>query len=164
MKEILAVCPGSFDPVTIGHTDIIRRAAAMYDRLNVVVVFNSAKEPTFSPQERMEMLRKVTADLKNVTIDSYEGLLADYVRFHGAEVIVKGLRAMSDFEYEFQQALINKKLYSGAETTFLITNIENMYLSSSMVRTIAAMGGDISHFVPQEILGEIIAKFKKEGK
>ncbi len=156
MNSIIAVCPGSFDPVTAGHIDIIARAAGMFSKVVVVVMKNRAKIPCFTAEERVEMLREATADLKNVEVDCYEGLLADYTREIGAGAIVKGLRAMSDFEYEFQMALTNKKLNPSTETVFLTTRAENMYLSSSMVKQIGAMGGDISDFVPKAIHQKIV--------
>lgn len=151
----IAVCPGSFDPVTLGHTDIINRAAKLFDKVIVLVSINSMKNASFTPDERVEMIKEVTKDLDNVVVDSHDGLLADYLKKTGACAIVKGLRAVSDFEYEFQQALANKKLYPEAETVFLITSAENMYLSSSVVKEIARYGGDISDFVPEPILKKI---------
>lgn len=149
----IAVCPGSFDPVTLGHLDIINRASRLFDKVIVLVSFNYGKSSaSFSIEERMEMIRTVTKHLNNVEIDCNSGLLADYLKKTGAAAIVKGLRAVSDFEYEFQMALANKKLYSEAETVFLTTSSENMYLSSSVVKEIASLGGDISGFVPPEIL------------
>ena len=153
---ITAVCPGSFDPVTYGHLDIIRRAASMFDRVIVLVVTNLAKQPMFTKEERMDFLRRATSGLENVEVESYGGLLADYAREHDARVIVKGLRALSDFEYEFQMALTNKKLNPQVETLFLTTATQNMYLSSSMVKQIAGMGGDISSFVPEVIRADIM--------
>ncbi len=158
MKQVTAICPGSFDPVTVGHLDIITRAAAMFEQVRVVVMTNTAKSPSFSAQERMEMLRDCTRNLTNVLVDSYDGLLADYACKTGATAIVKGLRAVSDFEYEFQMALTNKKLYGGAETVFFTTRAENMYLSSSIVRDIASMGRDIGDFVPPEIHDRIVER------
>ena len=151
----IAVCPGSFDPVTLGHTDIITRAAKLFDRVIVLVSVNSQKNTSFTPDERVELIKEVTKDLDNVVVDSHNGLLADYLKKTGACAIVKGLRAVSDFEYEFQKALANKKLYTQAETVFLVTSSENMYLSSSVVKEIASYGGDIRDFVPEAILGKI---------
>lgn len=152
----VAVCPGSFDPVTLGHLDIINRASKLFDKVIVLVSFNPNKSAaSFSIEERMDMIRTVTSHLDNVEVDSYGGLLADYLKKNKAAAIVKGLRAVSDFEYEFQMALANKKLYCDAETVFLTTSSENMYLSSSVVKQIASLGGDISGFVPNEILGII---------
>lgn len=149
----VAVCPGSFDPVTLGHLDIIARASKLFDKVIVLVSTNLAKNPSFTLTERLLMIEKVTGQYGNVIIDILDKeLLADYVRRVNAIAIVKGLRAVSDFEYEFQMALANKKLYPEAETVFLTTAAENMYLSSSVVKQIASLGGDISSFVPQEIL------------
>lgn len=149
------VCPGSFDPVTLGHLDIITRASGLFDEVVALVVINPAKNPSFTAEERADMLRKVTAHLPNVSVDTFQGLLADYVRAQGAVAIVKGLRAMSDFEYEFQMALTNRKLVPEAETIFLTTTGENMYLTSSLIKQVAAFRGDISDFVPKEVLGDI---------
>ena len=160
MNDFNAVCPGSFDPVTVGHIDIISRAAQMFSKVVVVVMQNRAKSPSFTVEERMEMLREATAELGNVTVDSFDGLLAEYTEKIGAGAIVKGLRAMSDFEYEFQMALTNKKLNPNTETVFLTTRAENMYLSSSMVKQIGSMGGDISDFVPKMIHGKIVERLK----
>ena len=151
----VAVCPGSFDPITLGHLDIIKRASQHFDKVIVLISVNAAKVPSFTTTERMAMIEAVTHGFDNVVIDILDGLLADYVKNVGAIAIVKGLRAVSDFEYEFQMALANKKLYAGAETIFLTTSAENMYLSSSVVKQIASFGGDISHFVP-ECVHEVI--------
>ncbi len=159
-----AVCPGSFDPVTYGHLDIIRRAAGMFDRVIVAVMTNSSKQPMFTKEERVEFLRRATAGLDNVEIDSFDGLLADYARQKNAAVIVKGLRAMSDFEYEFQMALTNRKLNPETETAFLTTTAEHMYLSSSLVKQVAQLGGDITGFVPDSIIGDIMEKVRCTGK
>ena len=155
MKSSVAVCPGSFDPVTVGHLDIIHRAAAMFDKLIVVVMVNPKKHYSFTPEERVKLIRAVVDDLPTVEVDFSDGLLADYAKAVGAGVIIKGLRAMSDFEYEFQMALANKRLNPEVETVFLTTAAENMYLSSSMVKQIASMGGDIRDFVPEKIRKDI---------
>ncbi len=154
----IAICPGSFDPVTHGHLDIIRRAACLFDKVIVLVMTNSSKQPLFTKEERMTFLRRSTTGLSNVEVDSYGGLLADYAKQHRATVIVKGLRAMSDFEYEFQMALTNRKLNPEAETVFLTTTAEHMYLSSSLVKQVAGLGGDISGFVPDCIMPDIMKK------
>ncbi|MDE5945779.1 MAG: pantetheine-phosphate adenylyltransferase [Oscillospiraceae bacterium] len=164
MKRI-AVCPGSFDPITLGHLDIITRASKLFDEVIVLISKNAGKaQASFTPAERMYLIEKATEGMENVVIDILDGLLADYVRNINAIAIVKGLRAVSDFEYEFQMALANKKLYDGAETVFLTTKSENMYLSSSIVKQIAYFGGDISHFVPECVLEDIKKRLVKENK
>lgn len=149
------ICPGSFDPITKGHIDIITRASGLFDEVIALVVVNPEKNPSFTPQERADMLGKATAELHNVSVDIHQGLLVDYVRKVGAVGIVKGLRAMSDFEYEFQMALTNQKLAPEAETIFLTTTGENMYITSSLIKQIAQFRGDISDFVPPEVLEDI---------
>ncbi len=161
MKERIAVCPGSFDPITIGHLDIIKRASYMFDKLIIVVMKNINKTGSFSENERKELILKCVSDIENVEVDVYDGLLADYAKQVNACAIIKGLRAMSDFEYEFQMALTNKKLNPDIETLFLTTSAENMYLSSSMVKQIASMGGDVSDFVPQIIHDDIVERLTK---
>ncbi len=158
-----AVCPGSFDPVTFGHMDIIKRAAAMFDRVIVAVMNNPAKNPSFSTEERIALLHRVMGELPNVEIDCFDELLVDFARKKSASVIIKGLRALSDFEYEFQMALTNRKLEPEIETVFLTTLAENMYLSSSMVKQVAHFGGDISSFVPACIHDEIKERLCKQG-
>ena len=158
----IAIYPGSFDPVTLGHLDIIRRASGLFDRLIVAVMHNQNKKPMFSVEERMEMLRRTTAGLPNVEIESLGGLLADYARRKNACVLVKGLRAVSDFEYEFQMALANRKLNADLDTVFLMTSSEYMYLSSSVVKDIAVHGGSVAGFVPDEIVQDIVRRTRKE--
>ena len=148
----LAVCPGSFDPVTVGHLDIIRRAAEMFDEVVVLVMVNVNKHPVFTQDERVHFIRRVTADLPNVRVDSDSGLLADYVRRCGACAIVKGLRAVTDFESEFQMALINRKINPELDTMFLTASSEYMFLSSSLVKELASYGADLSDFLPAEII------------
>lgn len=159
----IAVCPGSFDPVTKGHIDIIRRAGMLFDHVIVLVSVNPDKQATFSVDERIDFIKRCTSGIHNITVDYNEGLLADYISKSKASVIVKGLRAMSDFESEFQMAITNKKLNSNAETVFLPAMEENMYLSSSQVRQIGRLGGDIRLFVPAEIEEEIQIKLQKGG-
>lgn len=158
----IAIYPGSFDPVTLGHLDIIRRASGLFDRLIVAVMHNQNKKPMFSVEERMEMLRRTTAGLPNVEIESFGGLLADYAHSKNACVLVKGLRAVSDFEYEFQMALANRKLNAELDTVFLMTSSEYMYLSSSVVKDIAVHGGSVAGFVPDEIVQDIVRRTRKE--
>ncbi len=143
----IAVYPGSFDPVTLGHLDIIERSLELFDEVIVAVMYNRNKRPMFDVEERVELLRKSTAHLKNVTIDSHEGLLIDYLKRKDLNIVVKGLRAISDFESEFQMASVNQKLSPGVETVFIMTRTEYMYLSSSIVKEVAGFNGDISNFV-----------------
>ncbi len=158
-----AIYPGSFDPVTLGHLDIIRRASVMFDRLIVSVMHNQNKKPLFTVEERMAFLRRTTENLPNVEVASFDGLLADYARREGACAVVKGLRAVSDFEYEFQMALANRKLNPELDTVFLMTSAEYMYLSSSVVKDIAVHGGSIAGFVPDALEEEIVRRTRKEG-
>ena len=146
-----AICPGSFDPVTNGHLDVFTRAARIAEEVTVAVLVNPNKAGMFSVEERMEILREVTADLPNVRIDSFHGLLVDYCREHGIEAIVKGLRAISDFDYELQMAQMNHRL-AEVETLFVSTNPQYSYLSSSLIKEVARYGGDVSGLVPQAVL------------
>lgn len=161
----IAVCPGSFDPITNGHLEIIRRASRMFDKVIVVVMSNYFKKTgAFTPDERVELIRRVTGDIPNVEVEASYGLLADYAREKNAIAIVKGLRAVSDFDTEFQQALANKKLNPEVETVFFTASGENMYLSSSVVKQICEFGGDISEFVPHEIRDDIEKRLRKDRK
>lgn len=154
-----AIYPGSFDPVTFGHQDMIIRSAAIVDELIVGVLNNSAKNSLFSVDERVSMLKELTKDIPNVKVDSFDGLLVDYMRECGATLIVRGLRAVTDFEYELQIAQTNHVEYPAVETIFLTTNLKYSYLSSSVVREFAAYGGDISKFVPAQFIDRIYAKY-----
>lgn len=153
-----AIYPGSFDPVTSGHLNIIRRAANIFDRLIVCVMVNAGKNPMFTLEEREALIRRVTADLPNVEVDSSNELLADYARRRGSCVIVKGLRAGSDFENEFQMALVNRKLNPELDTMFLTADSRYMYLSSSMVKELGKYGAELSDFLPQEIIPDFREK------
>ncbi len=158
----IAVCPGSFDPVTIGHINIISRAAKLFDKVIVVVMVNSRKNTAmFTPDERMDFIRRSISHLDNVEVDFYDGLLADYVVQKGAVAIVKGLRVLSDYEDEFKQALTNKKLAENVETIFLVTDTEYMFLSSSVVKEVGSLGGEIGDFVPPEIKEDIIKRIRE---
>jgi len=148
------VCPGSFDPVTNGHLDIIGRAARLHDEVIVVVGANQAKDNLFSVDERVEMLREVTTDLKNVEVGTFRGLLVDFCRKQGAAVVIKGLRAVSDFDYELQMAQMNHRL-TGLETFFVATNPEYSFLSSSLVKEVARWGGDVGGLVPDAVLARL---------
>jgi pantetheine-phosphate adenylyltransferase len=146
-----AVCPGSFDPVTNGHLDIIGRASKLYDEVTVGVLINKAKSGLFTVEERMDMVRETTADYGNVVVESFEGLLVEFCRARGIPVIVKGLRAVSDFDYELQMAQMNHSL-AGVETVFLSTNPLYSFLSSSIVKEVATYGGEVSGLVPEIVL------------
>lgn len=163
MSKRIAVCPGSFDPITLGHLDIITRASAMFDQIIVVVMNNADKRYTFTSDERKQMIEKCVRDLPNICVDLYDGLLAEYAAQQNACAIIKGLRAMSDFEYEFQMALTNKKLNPQVETLFLTTSAQYMYLSSSMVKQIADMGGDVSDFLPNAIYDDVLKRISSQN-
>ncbi len=145
----IAVYPGSFDPITCGHLDIIRRSSVMFDEVIIAVLNNSAKTPLFSAEERVRLIEKSIADLPNCRAVYFSGLLVDFVQQQGATAVIKGLRAISDFEYEFQMALLNKKLNPNIETLFMCTNANYSYISSSIVKEIAGLGGDFSVILPK---------------
>ncbi len=153
----IAVCPGSFDPVTMGHIDVFERASRMSDQVIVAVLINKKKSSLFTLEERIEMLSEATAHLPNVTVDSFYGLLVDYCKEHHVNAIVKGLRAVSDFDYEFQMAQMNYRL-TQVETCFISTNPLYSYLSSSLVKEVATHGGDVSGLVPEVVLKRLEAK------
>ena len=159
----IGVYPGSFDPPTLGHLNIFERASTLFDKVIVATMVNGSKKSAFTMEEKADFLRRMTQHLPNVEIDTFGGLLADYVAEKGACAIVKGLRAVSDFEYEFQMALANKKLNEGAETVFLMTDQNYLYLSSTIVRDIARHGGDISGFVSEEIREDIVKKLYQKN-
>ena len=154
-----AIYPGSFDPVTLGHLDIIKRAAAMFDELVVGVLINTAKTPLFSLEERVNMLKNVVSDIPNVSVVQFDGLLEDYARQNDIKVIVRGLRAVTDFEYELQIAQSNRKVASDIDTVFLATNIQYSYLSSSVVKEYASFGVDVKEFVPEQICDILRERF-----
>ena len=160
MKRI-AVYPGSFDPITNGHIDIIRRSSRTFDKVYVAVLVNSSKTPLFSIEQRMEWIRKVTDGLDNVEVDTFSGLLVDYMREKGAGIIIKGLRAVSDFEYEFQMALMNHKHSKDIEPLFMMTSAKYQYLSSSIVKEVARHGGCLDGLVPDEMKEEITLRAKQ---
>ena len=155
-----AIYPGSFDPVTYGHLDVIQRASKIFDELTVSVLNNKTKSPLFSVEERVNILKEVTKDIPGVKIASYEGLLVDYANQSGASVIIRGLRAITDFEYELQLAQTNHKLSPTVDTIFLTIGLEYAYLSSHTVKEVAAFGGDISQFVPDYVAKKIFEKYK----
>ena len=157
------VCPGSFDPLTIGHLDIIKRSASLFDNVIVVVMRNFNKDVgSFTPEERVNFIKRCTRDLPNVSVDTYQGLLADYVREKGASAVVKGLRAISDYDDEFRQALTNQKLNPQMETIFMVSNSEHMFLSSSVVKQVCRLGGDVTEFVPAEICDDIVKRLSRK--
>lgn len=162
-----AICPGSFDPVTLGHIDIITRSSQMFDKVYVAVMINLNKSPFFTVEERMDLLERSLkasdCDMRKIEIVGLDCLLVDAAEKYGASVIVKGLRAVSDFEYEFQMALANKKLNPKIETVFLPTSGDNMFLSSSVVKSIGVFGGDISGLVPHVIMDEISERLRRKG-
>lgn len=149
---ITAVYPGSFDPCTNGHLDIIDRSSKLFDRVIVAVLTNSSKHPTFTVEERIELLETVLKDYSNVSVCAFSGLLVDFMRKEKADVLIKGIRAVSDYEYEFQMALTNKTLYPDAETLFMPTSKEYMFLSSSIVKEIASYGGSLEGLVPDKLI------------
>lgn len=154
-----AIYPGSFDPITYGHIDIIRRAADIFDELTVSVLNNKGKTPLFSVDERVNIIKEATRDLPNVAVESYDGLLVDYCEKNNARVIIRGLRAITDFEFELQLAQTNRKLSRKVDTIFLTTSLEYAYLSSSTVKEVASFGGDISKFVPEFIARLVYEKY-----
>ena len=160
----IAVYPGSFDPVTNGHLNIINRASRLFDRVIVCVMVNCEKKPLFTLEERKSHLARVTAGLPNVTVDAHDGLLAEYAARHGCCTIIKGLRAGSDFEKEFQMAMINRKLNPRLETMFLPSSTKYTYVSSSVVKEMAAYGADLSDVVPREIIGDVNEKMKSRRR
>ncbi|HLK55320.1 MAG TPA: pantetheine-phosphate adenylyltransferase [Chthonomonadaceae bacterium] len=159
-----AIVPGSFDPVTNGHVDIIQRAAVIFERVIVVVARNASKTPLFTLDERLEMLQAVCAPYPNVEVDTFEGLLVAYAVERGATVIVKGLRAVSDFEYELQMASMNRRLANGVETMFLMTGAEYSYLSSNIVKEIARLGGAVEGLVPHDVEKRLRQKYASQPK
>ncbi len=159
----IAIYPGSFDPVTLGHLNVIKRAAQAFDKLIVCVMVNSDKINTglFTPEERVELIRRVTKQLSNVEVDCSNDLVANYARSKGSRVLVKGLRAVSDYEKEFQMATLNHKLYHNLDTFFIPSDEKYTYISSTVVKEMARYGADLSDFVPREIIADVEAKFKK---
>ncbi|BAU27552.1 phosphopantetheine adenylyltransferase [Aneurinibacillus soli] len=161
----IAVCPGSFDPVTYGHLDIIQRGAKVFDKVIVAVLINRNKtDPVFTVEERLELLREATKDIPNVEIDTFNGLLIDYMHTRGAKAIIKGLRAVSDFEYEMQMASINRLIDTKIETFFMMTNNQYSFLSSSIVKEVGKYGADVSSLVPPNVERALRAKFSEEPR
>ena len=160
-KRLVAIYPGSFDPITNGHWDIMRRALGLFDTVVVALAVNVNKRPLFPLATRMRMIRDVVGDNSRVEVDGFHGLLVDFARARGARFLIRGLRAVADFEYEFQFAHMNRQLAPDIETIFLPTNEENFYVSSSLVREVGLMGGDVSRLVPKAIMPTLKKKFRK---
>ncbi|MBQ7247944.1 MAG: pantetheine-phosphate adenylyltransferase [Lachnospiraceae bacterium] len=161
-EERIGLYPGSFDPITLGHEDIIRRASSIFDRLIVAVLINNAKNPLFSVDERVRMIQCVVGDIPNVEVRSFSGLSVEFAKSVGARVLVRGLRAVSDFEYELQMAQTNNIMCPKIDTIFLTTNIRYAYLSSSIVKEVASYGGKIEDFLPEQIIPLVKEKYSKE--
>jgi pantetheine-phosphate adenylyltransferase len=159
----IAVCPGSFDPITYGHLDIIKRASKVFDQIHVVLLNNSSKNPLFSVDERISLISEVTKEFPNVKVDSFQGLLVDYAKGVGASAIIRGLRAVSDFEYEMQITSMNRVLNDEIETFFMMTNNQFSFLSSSIVKEVAKYGGDISELVPEAVQKALSGKFNLQN-
>lgn len=157
-----AIYPGSFDPITNGHLDIIKRGAEIFDKIIVAVLINVDKKGLFNIEERVELIKKATYDIKNIEIISFQGLLIDLLKEKNSNVILRGLRAVSDFEYEMQMALMNNKLNSDVETVFMMTSAENSFLSSSAIKQVAKFGGNINGLVPNNIIKDIEKKINRE--
>ena len=158
----VAVYPGSFDPITCGHLDIIKRSCKLFDKVIVAVLNNSAKKPLFTAEERKDLINKCVKDIPNCEVESFDGLLVEYAKEKKADTIIRGLRAISDFEYEFQMALLNKKLNPDVETMFMVTDLNCLYISSSVVKEIYRYGGDTKGLIPDEITETIKYKMEKE--
>lgn len=162
-RRLVAIYPGTFDPITNGHWDIMRRALRLFDKVVVALAVNVNKRPLFPLASRIRMIRDVVGEDPRVEVDAFHGLLVDYARSRGARFLIRGLRAVADFEYEFQFAHMNRQLAPDIETIFLPTNEENFYVSSSLVREVGMMGGDISRLVPHAVVGTLKKKFKKKS-
>jgi len=163
VSEITAVYPGTFDPVTNGHLDIIRRGSRLFSRVVVAILQNPAKDPLFSLDERTKMVAQATSDLSNVRVDAFEGLLVDYARGQGARVIVRGLRAVSDFEFEMQMAMMNRRMNEEVETVFMMPSESYSYVSSRLVREVVMLGGSVEGIVPQAVAKALAVKFGKRS-
>jgi pantetheine-phosphate adenylyltransferase len=162
MKQPIAIYPGTFDPITFGHIDVVERAAQLFPHVIILVAHNTSKQPLFSGEERIAMVREIFRKRKGIEVAGFDGLLVDYARKRNASVLVRGLRAVSDFEYEFQMALTNRKLSSSLETIFLVPREQYTYLNSSIVRELARLGGDVSDFVPANVRRRLKTRYAKQ--
>jgi pantetheine-phosphate adenylyltransferase len=160
----LAIYPGTFDPITNGHLDIVRRASRIFDRIIILIASNVQKEPLFSVQERVELAERSVAGNGNITVESFDDLLAEFARRRGVDAIIRGLRAVKDFEFEFQMALMNKSLYPEVETVFFMPSEKFTYVNSSIVREVARLNGDVSPFVPPVVAEALARKFRTHGR
>lgn len=158
--ERIVIYPGTFDPITLGHLDVIQRAASLFDKVIVSVLVNASKAPLFTKEERMEMIRETVKDYKQVEVDEFDGLLVEYAKKKNAVAIIRGLRAISDFEYEFQMALMNRKISDGITTVFLMPHEKYTYLNSTIVRELARLHADVSEFIPESVVKRLEQKFK----
>ena len=163
-NSVIALYPGSFDPLTNGHLDIIQRASRLFDRLVVSVLLNIDKKPLFSLEERIEMIREVTSEHRNIGVEAFEGLLVDFAGRRGARVVVRGIRAVTDYDYEFQMALMNRRLKDDVETVFMVPALEYSYLSSSLVKEVCILGGDVDELVPPTVKAKLLAKIQNRGE
>jgi pantetheine-phosphate adenylyltransferase len=161
--RLIAIYPGSFDPLTNGHLDLISRGSRLFDRLIVSILNNTQKQPLFELEERIQTIREATAKLSNVEVDSFQGLLVDYASRHGANAILRGIRAISDYEAELQMALMNRRMRPETETIFLMAGEEYSFISSRMIKEIIMLGGDVSTFVPEAVANRVRAKFRAKG-
>lgn len=161
--EVIAVYPGAFDPFTNGHVDIVNRALNMFDRLIIAVAVNASKKPLFSIEERIDMIREIVGDNPRLEIDTFDGLLVDYVESRGAGIIVRGLRAVSDFDYEFQMALMNRRLRRKIETVFLMTGLRWIFISSTLIKEAASLGGSVEGLVPDIVAQKLRKKLRPEN-
>jgi pantetheine-phosphate adenylyltransferase len=160
-KEKIAIYPGTFDPVTFGHIDLIERASKIFDKVIIAVAHNKSKGVLFSVEERVDMLEDAVKGMKNVTVDDFNGLVVDYVRRNGANVMIRGLRMLSDFEYEFQMALTNRKLAGDIETIFMMPHEDYSYISSKLIKEAASFGADLKNFIPKKVAGALKEKLGK---
>lgn len=162
--KLTAVFPGTFDPITNGHLDIISRGRDLFDRIVIAILRNPDKDPLFPLEERVDILRSVVGRWSNVEVDSFDGLLVDFARAQGAQVIVRGLRALSDFEYEFQMTLMNQRLEPGIQTVFMMPSEAYSYVSSRLVKEVARLGGDVTGLVPPEVISRLKRRFAAPGR